>query len=50
MTDKDMSNIYGGATSITALINALAKAYTTIMDIGKMIGSSIRRAKNKNFC
>ena len=49
LTNRELKNIKGGALS-AAFLNALARASATILDIGRSIGSSIRRAFTKNFC
>jgi len=51
MSDKVMVKIVGGATTINGtFLNSLAKVFSTVLEIGRAIGSSINRAKNKNFC
>ncbi len=49
LEDKELLVVYGGAFS-AALLTAIVKVFTTIIDFGKGIGSSIRRAKTKNYC
>ena len=46
---EELVNVVGGAITAT-LINALARAVTTILDLGRTLGSSIRRSRTKNYC
>ena len=49
MENKDLINIYGGAISINStLINAAARLGTLILELGRSLGSAIRRTKEKN--
>lgn len=51
LENKELLNIEGGAFSLTAaFLNAAARALSTFMDIGKSLGSSIRRAFNGSIC
>lgn len=49
MSDKELSMIYGGAPS-ASFINSIVRAITTIYDIGKTVGSSVRRLVTGNIC
>lgn len=48
LTNKELLEIQGGLTA--TWLNALSRAASTILDIGRTIGSSIRRAFSKNYC
>ena len=48
LNNKDLVAIEGGVNA--AFITAVISVFTTIIDFGKGIGSSIRRAKTKNYC
>lgn len=50
--NNELINIVGGAsTSITStFLNSLARLITTVLDLGRTIGSSISRYKNRNYC
>jgi hypothetical protein len=53
LRNEEMFNIVGGATSssiTSSWINAVARLISTVLDIGKTIGSAIYRAQNKNYC
>ncbi len=49
LTEQELVNIVGGGIS-AALISAVTKVFTTIIEVGKMIGSSLRRSNTKNYC
>lgn len=51
INDEDMINIIGGAITLNnTFLNSLARIITVFLDIGRIIGSSINRHKNKNYC
>lgn len=51
LNETELLNIKGGATTISStFLNSLARIITTILDLGRTIGSSISRYKNKNYC
>ncbi len=49
LTKNEMKNINGSGLS-AALINAINKGILSIVDIGRYLGSSIRRLVNGNMC
>lgn len=46
---SELLNIYGGSVSAT-LINAFVKGFSVIVDLGKALGSAIRRAVSGKTC
>ncbi len=51
LNEQQMYGIQGGGISINAtLINAFARAISTILDLGRTVGSAIRRIYSKNYC
>ncbi len=50
LTNQELVAITGGAGITAALITSIVKAFNSIIDFGRMIGSSIRRSKTKNYC
>lgn len=52
LKDKELMSIEGGASNwITAsFINAAARAIDTLMDVGRSLGSAIRRAVSGKVC
>lgn len=48
LSNNELLTIEGGVNA--AFITAVIRVFTTIIDFGKDIGSSIRRAKTKNYC
>lgn len=46
---NELLNVYGGTISAT-LINAIVKGFSVIVDLGKALGSSIRRAVSGKTC
>ena len=49
MSELELKNIQGGAISGN-LLNYLSKLITTILDIGRTIGSAINYMKNGRTC
>lgn len=50
LNDLELYEINGGFSINATFINAIARIVTTILDVGRSIGSSIRRYKTKNMC
>ena len=51
LSNKELLTIEGGSNWLTAaFFNAAARAISTIVDIGRSLGSSIRRAINGSYC
>ena len=46
---KEMTGIVGGAIT-AAFINAIAKAISTIFNLGKETGSALRRLTSGSYC
>lgn len=49
LTDQELFKVQGGAIS-ASLLNAVARAINTFLDLGRTIGSAIRRIYSKNYC
>lgn len=51
LNDEETSLIVGGAISMNAtFLNAIARVISTVLDLGRTVGSSISRYKKKNYC
>ena len=53
MSDIELYEIYGGATRVSingTLLNAISRMLSTVMAVGRVIGSAIRRARNGYYC
>ena len=52
LTQEEMTLITGGASKgiSTTLFNSIARLVTVLVDLGRTIGSSVSRIKNKNYC
>ncbi len=51
MRPKDLIEIYGGGDLLNAtLLNAISRAIDALMEVGRAIGSSIRRLTSNNIC
>jgi len=51
LNEYELYNINGGATKITAtLLNSIARVLSSFIDMGRMVGSAIRRIKNGKMC
>ena len=49
LKNNEMLNISGGSVS-AAWLNALSRAVTTLMDLGRSLGTSIRRSISGKVC
>ena len=51
LNNKELMDIVGGANWLTAaFFNAAARTIETVMDIGRSLGSAIRRAFSGKVC
>lgn len=50
LTDEELRNIDGGFSLTGSIINAFVDGVKTIRDLGRSLGSSIRRLKDKKLC
>ena len=46
---KEMYNIKGGAFNYT-MLNAIARAASTLFTVGQAIGSAVRRMTSNKYC
>ncbi|MBR3210015.1 MAG: hypothetical protein IKF82_07125 [Bacilli bacterium] len=49
ISDDELLNVYGGGVSST-FINAIVKGIFLIVELGKSLGSSIRRVSDNKIC
>jgi len=49
LKNEELIMIMGGAVS-ASFITACIKIFTTIIDFGRKVGSSLRRVNTKNYC
>jgi|GEM_PF-734312 len=51
LTNDDLVNVVGGIGPITgALLNGLSRFFQTIHNVGRSLGSAIRRLSSGNVC
>lgn len=51
LTKKEMLNLYGGASAITgAFLSSLIKGINIILELGRSVGSAIRRGSSGKLC
>lgn len=50
LDNATLHNISGGAKISGTLINALSRAVNTLLEVGRSLGSSIRRIVKKKIC
>lgn len=51
LSKNELLQVQGGSVTVTAtLINALARGISVLFELGKAVGSSIRRAITKTTC
>lgn len=49
LSKKEMQKVYGGAIS-ASWISAMFRGVTSVTDLGRYLGSSIRRFVDRNLC
>lgn len=49
LNEVELYQVQGGAITSTFL-NSVARLITTVLDLGRTVGSSIRRIYSKNYC
>ena len=49
LTNKELLEINGGAITV-AFINAMARGISTILDVGRSLGTAIRRIFGGSIC
>ncbi|HIU40689.1 MAG TPA: hypothetical protein IAB68_05260 [Candidatus Aphodocola excrementigallinarum] len=50
LNKNELKMIKAGASISATLVNALIKGFTTFMDVGRYLGSSIRRLFGNSAC
>lgn len=51
LNNNELMDIMGGASTLTAaFLNAAARTIETVMDLGRSLGSAIRRIVNGKVC
>ena len=50
LKDEELYATIGGASISSSLLNSIARLITTILDLGRTIGSSLYRYKNNDYC
>lgn len=50
ITIEEEKNVIGGAVSISTIINSLSKAANIIIELGRSLGSTIRRMIGGKYC
>ncbi len=48
--ENELFEIKGGATSGASIINSIIKVVTTALELGRTIGTAIRRKLDKKTC
>ena len=47
---NELMNVDGGKSSNSALLNSVTNAVKVVLDLGRSLGSSIRRIGSNNLC
>lgn len=47
---KQLNEIVGGVNITGAMINSLVRGINSLLDLGRSLGSAIRRAQSKQLC
>ena len=50
LTNKQLATINGGINISGTLINAFVKGINSFLDLGRSIGTAIRRVRTGNLC
>ena len=50
ISNKELINIKGGAVFSASVVNALVRMITSAYELGRTLGTIIRRSKDKKTC
>ena len=50
MSEVELYSIKGGSAMNSTMLNAIVRAFNLSMELGRMIGSYIRRRREKKLC
>lgn len=50
LNNKELMSVEGGAGITAAFLNAASRAVSTLMELGRSLGTAIRRAVNGSVC
>ena len=50
LTNEELLNVQGGATSISSLLNSVSKLISTLYSLGQAVGTAIVRTVTKKTC
>ena len=50
LNNKELMSVDGGASITATFLNAIARTVSTLMDVGRSLGSAIRRTISGNVC
>ena len=50
LNNKELMNIEGGGSVTATFLNSVSRAISTILDLGRSLGSAIRRTVNNSIC
>ena len=50
LNKEELMNIEGGAWYSASFLNSISRAISTLVDLGRTLGSSIRRTLSGNVC
>lgn len=49
LTNEELIKVKGGSISAT-MLNAISRLIESLLNLGQLVGSSIRRSVSKNYC
>ncbi len=50
MTKEELLNIKGGSGISGTVLSGVIKAFTLALELGRSLGTALRRVKDKNVC
>ena len=50
MEESELLKIYGGAAISGTVLSGVIKAFTLALELGRSLGTALRRMKDKNVC
>lgn len=50
LTNEELMNVEGGAGLTATLLNSISRTISTLVEVGRNLGSAIRRAVSGNVC
>lgn len=50
LSEEQLLQINGGVSASASMVNAFVRGFTLILNLGRSLGTSIRRMQDNNLC